>query len=158
MSNSKIRTTLLHLQDFDDHDDQKLISNAVDFRINHRNIADAMGLVLISEFDMKTWWIIFYSVCFNYTNLWYTLSTILNMFKKYLFFSHSKYVILLPVLNLPKQFSACSFPLTHCFLQHFDCRFSGSIIYFPNTWSQRWWRWDVGQPTSCRQGRTIIFP
>ena len=52
MSNSDIRTTLLHLRDSDDHDDQKLRGYA-DFRIHHRNLADALGSVRISEFDMK---------------------------------------------------------------------------------------------------------
>ena len=53
MSNSEIRTTLLHLRDSDDHDDQKLIKYA-DFRIHLLNLEDATGAVRISEFDMKT--------------------------------------------------------------------------------------------------------
>ena len=61
MSNSEIRTTKLHLQYSDDHDDQKLIWYA-DCRIHQRNLADATDSVWISEFDIKTLWIIFYSV------------------------------------------------------------------------------------------------
>ena len=44
--------TLLHLRDSDDHDDQKLIYYA-DFRIYHWNLANALGLVWISEFNKK---------------------------------------------------------------------------------------------------------
>ena len=58
MSKSKIRTTLLHLRDSDDHDDQKLIYQYADFFIHLRNLADATGSVRISEFDMKMGWII----------------------------------------------------------------------------------------------------
>ena len=45
MSNSEIRTTLLHLRDSDDHDDQKLIQYA-DFRILRRNLADGLSTKL----------------------------------------------------------------------------------------------------------------
>ena len=64
MSNSEIRTTLLHLRDSDDHDDQKLMKYA-DFRIYYRNLADATGSVRISQIDMKMWWIIFYSAVYK---------------------------------------------------------------------------------------------
>ena len=53
MSNSEICTTLLHLRDTDDHNDQKLILYA-DFNIHLRNLADATGCVRISEFEIKT--------------------------------------------------------------------------------------------------------
>ena len=53
MSNSEICTTLLHLRDTDDHNDQKLILYA-DFNIHLRNLADATGSVRISEFEIKT--------------------------------------------------------------------------------------------------------
>ena len=53
MSNSEIRTTLLRLREPYDPDDQKLIHYA-DFRIHLRNLADATGLVRITEFDLKT--------------------------------------------------------------------------------------------------------
>ena len=44
MSNSEIRTILLHLRDSDDHDNQKLLQYA-DFRIHLRNLAKATGSV-----------------------------------------------------------------------------------------------------------------
>ena len=53
MINSEIRTTLLHLLDSNDHNDQKLIQYA-NFRIHHRNLSDATGSVRILAFDMKT--------------------------------------------------------------------------------------------------------
>ena len=56
----------MHQRDSDDHDDQKLIQSA-DVRIHYWNLADATDSVWISEFDLKTRWIVFYSalVVFN---------------------------------------------------------------------------------------------
>ena len=89
MSNSKIRTALLHLRDSDDPDDQKLIYYA-DFRIHHQNLADATGSVRISEFDMKTWWIIFNSAGLTVSTMDSTLLTLViilctGIFKHYYF-------------------------------------------------------------------------
>ena len=53
MSNPKILTALLHLQDFDDYDDQKFLLYA-DFSIrSSQNLTDAMGSVQITKFNIK---------------------------------------------------------------------------------------------------------
>ena len=52
MSNSEIRTALLHLQGSDDHCEKKLIEYA-DFRIHHRNLADATGSVTVRVSEFK---------------------------------------------------------------------------------------------------------
>ena len=54
MSNSEIRTTLVHLRDSDDHDDSSK-SMRIFASIYHRNLVDGTVSVRISEFDMKTY-------------------------------------------------------------------------------------------------------